>query len=56
MLSLDKSSVEVFPYDKTWALEFAKGKEILKEILKDFDVQININKNLSTHLVFVQYN
>lgn len=52
MLGLDKSSVEVFPYDKTWALEFAKEKEILK----DFDVQININKNLSTHLVFVQYN
>lgn len=52
MLGLDKSSVEVFPYDKTWAFEFAKGKEILK----DFNVQININKNLSTHLVFVQYN
>lgn len=27
-----------------------------KKILKDFDVQININKNLSTYLVFVQYN
>ena len=40
MLGLHKSSVEVYPYDETWPLEFEKEKKILEEILKDFDVKI----------------
>ena len=40
MIGLNKSSVEVYPYDAVWTLEFKKEKKILKKILKYFDVQI----------------
>ncbi len=39
-IGLNKSSVEIYPYDKTWAVEFEKEKKILEGILKDFDVKI----------------
>lgn len=40
MIGLHKSSVAVYPYDKSWPEEFEKEKKILKTILKDFDVEI----------------
>ena len=40
MIGLDKSLVTVYPYDPTWVDEYKKEKEILKDILKDFDVEI----------------
>ena len=40
MIGLHKSSVAVYPYDKSWPEEFEKEKKILKNILKDFDVEI----------------
>lgn len=40
MIGLDKNSVEVRPYEESWATEFEKEKAILEVVLKDFDVQI----------------
>lgn len=40
MIGLDKSLVTVYPYDPTWVDEYEKEKEILQNILKDFDIQI----------------
>lgn len=40
MIGLNKNSVKVVPYDETWKYEFEKEKQILKNLLKDFDVQI----------------
>lgn len=40
MIGLNKNLVTVYPYDPTWADEYAKEEKILKQLLKDFDVRI----------------
>lgn len=40
MLGLNKDIAKLVPYDETWPLEFEKEKEILKEVLKDYVLDI----------------
>ncbi len=40
MIGLNKDLVNVYPYDESWALEYKKEEEILKQYLLDFDVRI----------------
>lgn len=40
MIGLNKNLVEVKPYDESWPCDFEKENKILKEILKNYKVQI----------------
>ncbi len=40
MIGLNKSLVTVYPYDKSWPMEYKKEEKILKDYLKNFDVRI----------------
>lgn len=40
MLGLHKDKVKLFPYDATWKTEYEKEEKILRQILKDYAIDI----------------